>query len=160
MVPRDPDALPALLLPLTRDERATIERAHQEAATNGRTLDEWARDVLLSSLPRFPISLTDRVKEIERAAIEAALIVTGANQVRAAELLGISRRGLIAKLEKLGLKAKPSRRGTRRRRRGKFTATFQRAALRKVDAGQSIDAVARELEVPEALLRGWVRAAR
>jgi len=161
VTPRDADALPALLLPLTADERAAIERAHQASATGaGVPIAQWARDVLLASLPRFPIDLPDRMRDLERAAIEGALLATRANQVRAAALLGISRRGLIAKLEKYGLKPRPRARGTRRRRRGSFTVTFQRAAVRRVTAdGRAIEDVARELDVPEATLRAWLKAA-
>jgi hypothetical protein len=156
------DGIPTLVLQLTADEREAVERAHQESVAGARqTLDEWAREVLLASLTRFPIHLPNRLRDMERAAIEAALVLTGANQVRAAALLGISRRGLIAKLEKLGLKPRPSRRGTRRRMRGRFTATFKRSAVRKVvEAAQPIEQVARDLDVPELLLRAWVKGAR
>ncbi|MBL8603572.1 MAG: sigma 54-interacting transcriptional regulator [Myxococcales bacterium] len=52
-----------------------------------------------------------RVDELERKAIVAALDATGWNQSRAAELLSISRRGLIYKMERHGLKARPGHRG-------------------------------------------------
>ena len=162
MTPRAADPQPALVLPLSSDERAAIERAHDASAAGASVpIAEWARDQLLASLPRFPIDLPGRMRDLERTAIEAALLATRANQVRAAALLGISRRGLIAKLEKYGLKPRPRTRGTRRRRRGRFTATFQRTAARRViEAGHAIEDVARELEVPEATLRAWVKGAR
>jgi two-component system response regulator AtoC len=47
--------------------------------------------------------------EVERAAIVSALEAEGANQTRAAKRLGLSRRALIYKMEKYGLKAPPSR---------------------------------------------------
>jgi DNA-binding NtrC family response regulator/pSer/pThr/pTyr-binding forkhead associated (FHA) protein len=50
----------------------------------------------------------ERVAEVERAAIEAALEACGGNQTRAAQKLGLSRRTLIYKLEKYGLKRRPT----------------------------------------------------
>ncbi len=47
--------------------------------------------------------------EVERAAIVAALEPDGQNQTRAARRLGLSRRALIYKMEKYGLKPPPSR---------------------------------------------------
>jgi len=47
--------------------------------------------------------------EVERAAIVAALETEGQNQTRAARRLGLSRRALIYKMEKYGLKPPPSR---------------------------------------------------
>jgi two-component system response regulator AtoC len=47
--------------------------------------------------------------EVERAAIVAALEADSNNQTRAARRLGLSRRALIYKMEKYGLKAPPSR---------------------------------------------------
>ncbi|MFN0246814.1 MAG: sigma-54 interaction domain-containing protein, partial [Kofleriaceae bacterium] len=50
-----------------------------------------------------------QLAEVERAAIVAALDADGHNQTRAARRLGLSRRALIYKMEKYGLKAAPSR---------------------------------------------------
>ena len=47
--------------------------------------------------------------EVERAAIVAALEADDQNQTRAARRLGLSRRALIYKMEKYGLKPPPSR---------------------------------------------------
>jgi two-component system response regulator AtoC len=47
--------------------------------------------------------------EVERAAIISALEAEGQNQTRAARRLGLSRRALIYKMEKYGLKAPPTR---------------------------------------------------
>jgi DNA-binding NtrC family response regulator len=47
--------------------------------------------------------------EVERAAIVAALEAEDQNQTRAARRLGVSRRALIYKMEKYGLKPPPSR---------------------------------------------------
>jgi DNA-binding NtrC family response regulator len=56
--------------------------------------------------------MRDQIAEVERATIMAALEECGGNQTRAAQKLGVSRRSLIYKLEKYGLKPKPaSRRG-------------------------------------------------
>jgi len=46
--------------------------------------------------------------EVERAAIVAALEAEDQNQTRAARRLGLSRRALIYKMEKYGLKPPPS----------------------------------------------------
>ncbi len=63
----------------------------------GATLNTGARDV------------RGQLAEVERAAIVAALEADGQNQTRAARRLGLSRRALIYKMEKYGLKASPSR---------------------------------------------------
>jgi DNA-binding NtrC family response regulator len=47
--------------------------------------------------------------EVERAAIVTALEAEDQNQTRAARRLGLSRRALIYKMEKYGLKPPPSR---------------------------------------------------
>jgi two-component system response regulator AtoC len=63
----------------------------------GATLNTGARDV------------RGQLAEVERAAIVAALEADGHNQTRAARRLGLSRRALIYKMEKYGLKAAPTR---------------------------------------------------
>ncbi len=65
----------------------------------GATLNTGARDV------------RGQLAEVERAAIIAALEADGQNQTRAARRLGLSRRALIYKMEKYGLKAAPTRGG-------------------------------------------------
>jgi len=52
--------------------------------------------------------LRDRVDALERESLVRALERCGGNQTRAAEALGISRRALIYKMEKFGLKPKPA----------------------------------------------------
>ena len=52
--------------------------------------------------------------EVERAAIVAALEAEEHNQTRAARRLGLSRRALIYKMEKYGLKPMPGQAPTRR----------------------------------------------
>ena len=49
----------------------------------------------------------EQIAEVERAAIVAALDASGGNQTRAAQKLGLSRRALIYKMEKYGLKPPP-----------------------------------------------------
>jgi len=61
-------------------------------------------------IPAGDGDMREQIAEVERAAIVAALEATGGNQTRAAERLGLSRRALIYKLEKHGLKAPPARR--------------------------------------------------
>jgi two-component system, NtrC family, response regulator AtoC len=53
--------------------------------------------------------IRQQLAEIERAAIVEALEQTGGNQTHAAQRLGVSRRTLIYKMEKYGLKPPPSR---------------------------------------------------
>jgi two-component system, NtrC family, response regulator AtoC len=55
--------------------------------------------------------IADQVAAVERAAIVAALEAHGDNQTRAARTLGLSRRALIYKMEKYGLKPPPGSRG-------------------------------------------------
>ena len=55
-----------------------------------------------------------QLEEVERTAIAAALAAHGDNQTRAARALGLSRRALIYKMEKYGLKPPPGAASTRR----------------------------------------------
>jgi DNA-binding NtrC family response regulator len=50
----------------------------------------------------------NRIEAMERAAIVEALAACGGNQTRAAQLLGLTRRALIYRMEKHGLKARPA----------------------------------------------------
>jgi two-component system response regulator AtoC len=52
-------------------------------------------------------ALRDRVDALERRSLVSALEEFSGNQTRAAEKLGISRRALIYKMEKFGLKPRP-----------------------------------------------------
>jgi DNA-binding NtrC family response regulator len=56
-----------------------------------------------------PADMRGHLAEVERAAIVAALDAEDQNQTRAARRLGVSRRALIYKMEKYGLKPPPSR---------------------------------------------------
>ena len=55
--------------------------------------------------------LRDQLADLERAAIVEALETFGGNQTRTAQRLGISRRALIYKMERLGLKPPPAKSG-------------------------------------------------
>ncbi len=65
--------------------------------------DSEVRNLHTTTLP-----LRSKVDEVERGAILAALEAAGWNQSRAAQDLGVSRRGLIYKMERYGLKARPN----------------------------------------------------
>jgi len=97
-----------------RELRNAIERAvvmQSNAVIEPEHLPERVRE----AAPARPVVATDsldvreQLADVERAAIVAALEATGNNQTRAAERLGLSRRALIYKLEKYGLKPAPKR---------------------------------------------------
>jgi DNA-binding NtrC family response regulator len=77
-------------------------------------------EILLEHLPtsvrgaaRAPLgdgSLRDRMDDLERQSIVAALAASDGNQSRTARLLGLSRRALIYKMERYGLKPPPGSR--------------------------------------------------
>ena len=50
--------------------------------------------------------MRQRLEDVERSSIEAALSETGGNRTHAARKLGISRRALIYKLQRTGLARK------------------------------------------------------
>ena len=54
-----------------------------------------------------PATIRDHLAEIERSRITAVLAQTHGNQTHAARVLGLSRRAIIYKMEKYGLKAPP-----------------------------------------------------
>jgi transcriptional regulator with GAF, ATPase, and Fis domain len=98
-----------------RELRNAIERALVLCGDEIRTTDLPER--LGDEAQRVrPISATSDVRgqlaEVERAAIVAALDAEGQNQTRAARRLGLSRRALIYKMEKYGLKAPPKQQVT------------------------------------------------
>jgi transcriptional regulator with PAS, ATPase and Fis domain len=93
-----------------RELRNVIERSAVERRTDVLDL----RDIVGLEAPRATScgTLRDSVDTTELAAISAALDACSGNQTRAARRLGISRRALIYKMERLGLKPPPpSRRG-------------------------------------------------
>ncbi|MFO0684603.1 MAG: sigma 54-interacting transcriptional regulator [Sandaracinus sp.] len=85
-----------------RELRNLLARA--AALGEGSHIDREAIESLLPKLTRNDGPLRGKVDDAERAAIEDALAATQGNQTRAAARLGISRRGLIYKMERYGLK--------------------------------------------------------
>lgn len=96
-----------------RELKNAIERAcvlMNEGVVGVNELPERVRDAALASgAPRQcpEAGMRDQVENVERNALVAALVATGHNQTKAAQRLGISRRALIYKMEKYGLKAAP-----------------------------------------------------
>ena len=95
-----------------RELRNAIERAlvlSSETITAG-DLPDRLHDVAHQVRPIGRSSdVRGHLAEVERAAIVAALEADNNNQTRAARRLGLSRRALIYKMEKYGLKPPPSR---------------------------------------------------
>jgi DNA-binding NtrC family response regulator len=78
-------------------------------------LPDRLREIGARGGPAGPVSdIAGRLEEVERTAIAAALEAHGDNQTRAARALGLSRRALIYKMEKYGLKPPPGSIVTRR----------------------------------------------
>jgi DNA-binding NtrC family response regulator len=76
-------------------DRGTIEVDH---------LPETFRRADQKSSPDATGSIRDRVENLEKQSLELALASEHGNQTRAARRLGLSRRALIYKMEKYGLK--------------------------------------------------------
>ncbi len=88
-------------------ERALVLCGEQITAAD---LPEKLRDARQRVAPVTPAAdMRGHLAEVERAAIVAALEAEDQNQTRAARRLGLSRRALIYKMEKYGLKPPPSR---------------------------------------------------
>gem|GEM_PF-686533 len=104
-----------------RELRNAIERAlvvHREGPLEPAHLPDRIReeasgapDVAAAASPAAgrKVDVREQLAAVERAAIVAALEACGGNQTRAAEKLGLSRRALIYKMEKYGLKRAPAR---------------------------------------------------
>ncbi len=119
--PRITDAARALMRGYSwpgnvRELRNAIERAmvlHNDGVIDVEHLPERVRDATPSGGGQRRITIGDsvdmreRLADVERAAIVAALESVNGNQTRAAQKLGLSRRALIYKLEKYGLKKPP-----------------------------------------------------
>jgi len=86
-------------------ERALILCGEQITSTD---LPDKLRDAAQRTSP-VAADVRGHLAEVERAAIVAALEAEGQNQTRSARRLGLSRRALIYKMEKYGLKAPPNR---------------------------------------------------
>ena len=80
-----------------------IRAEHLPPAVRGESMSDASRD---DGSP-----LREKVGDVERGAIIAALDAAAWNQSRAARELGISRRALIYKMERYGLKARPVQAG-------------------------------------------------
>ncbi len=86
-----------------RELRNILSRT--SAIVDGDALDRHAIESLLPrGAGKAEGPLRGRIGDTERQAIEEALAATGGNQTHAAARLGISRRGLIYKMERYGLK--------------------------------------------------------
>ncbi|HET9623111.1 MAG TPA: sigma 54-interacting transcriptional regulator [Kofleriaceae bacterium] len=96
-----------------RELRNALERALVLATDTitAADLPERIHDASHRTRPVTPTGADVRgqLAEVERAAIVAALEADAGNQTRAARRLGLSRRALIYKMEKYGLKPPPSR---------------------------------------------------
>jgi two-component system, NtrC family, response regulator AtoC len=103
-----------------RELRNAIERAVVVQASGTITADdlpERVRDAGRRARPNLsegPLKdqLRDQLADLERVAIVEALEAFGGNQTRTAKRLGISRRALIYKMERLGLKPPPGSKTT------------------------------------------------
>ncbi len=100
-----------------RELRNAIERAvviQSEGVINAADLPERIKEAGLRADQWTSVSapqdgaMRDQLGAVERAALMRALESVGNNQTRAAKALGISRRALIYKMEKYGLKAPPN----------------------------------------------------
>ena len=95
-----------------RELKNAIERALVLCGDAITTADlpDKLRDAGQRTRPVAPAAdMRGHLAEVERAAIVAALEAEGQNQTRAARRLGLSRRALIYKMEKYGLKPPPNR---------------------------------------------------
>jgi DNA-binding NtrC family response regulator len=103
-----------------RELRNALERAvvvQTSGTITAEDLPDRVRDAGRRARPQIPDGsmrdhLRDQLADLERAAIVEALEQFGGNQTRTAQRLGISRRALIYKLERLGLKPPPGKSGT------------------------------------------------
>ena len=98
-----------------RELRNALERALVLATDTitAADLPERIHDASHRVRPAAPsgADVRGQLAEVERAAIVAALEAEAGNQTRAARRLGLSRRALIYKMEKYGLKPPPARDG-------------------------------------------------
>ncbi|MBK9033059.1 MAG: sigma 54-interacting transcriptional regulator [Myxococcales bacterium] len=85
-------------------ERALVLCDDQVRETD---LPDHVRDATPANPTSAAGDVRGQIADVERAAIVAALAAEGDNQTRAARRLGLSRRALIYKMEKYGLKAPP-----------------------------------------------------
>ena len=94
-----------------RELENELERAHILAesgeAVSVRCLSPRVTDSveqsLKSNLNSGPVKLKDAVEELERRLVREALTKAGGNRTKASEYLGLSRQGLLNKINKYGL---------------------------------------------------------
>jgi len=102
-----------------RELRNALERAvvvQTSGTITAEDLPDRVCDAGRRARPQLPDGsirdhLRDQLADLERAAIVEALENFGGNQTRTAQRLGISRRALIYKMERLGLKPPPAKGG-------------------------------------------------
>jgi DNA-binding NtrC family response regulator len=87
-----------------RELRNAIERAIVLADGGDIELEDLPPEVRRADAPPATGAIRDQLADLEQRRIEEALAAEGGNQTRAAKRLGLSRRALIYKLEKYGLK--------------------------------------------------------
>ena len=87
-----------------RELRNAIERAMVLAEGGDHRARGSAGAVRRGDAPPPTGAIREQVADLERRRIEEALAAENGNQTRAAKRLGLSRRALIYKLEKYGLK--------------------------------------------------------
>ena len=95
-----------------RELKNAIERALVlcDDTITAEDLPDKLRDFTQRTRPiAIAADVRGHLADVERAAIVSALDTEGANQTRAAKRLGLSRRALIYKMEKYGLKPPPSK---------------------------------------------------
>ena len=87
-----------------RELRNAIERAIVLADGGDLKLEDLPEPVRHAESAPKTGAIRDQLADLEQRRIEEALSAEGGNQTRAAKRLGLSRRALIYKLEKYGLK--------------------------------------------------------
>jgi two-component system, NtrC family, response regulator AtoC len=87
-----------------RELRNAIERALVLADGGDLRLEDLPEQVRRGDAPAPTGAIRDQLADLEQRRIEEALAAENGNQTRAAKRLGLSRRALIYKLEKYGLK--------------------------------------------------------
>ncbi|HMB67854.1 MAG TPA: helix-turn-helix domain-containing protein, partial [bacterium] len=104
LAPETAEALSAYAWPGNgRELRNVIEGAAWNARDHGVLRPEHLPVPVADAATGTPKGLPARIAALERREIRAAMARTGGNKKRAAELLGVSRKGLIDRLKRLGL---------------------------------------------------------
>jgi len=85
-------------------EHAVVLAEHGRISAEHLPESVRRREIALPSSPNAAGTVKDKLADLERRSIEEALGAEGGNQTRAARRLGMSRRALIYKIEKYGLR--------------------------------------------------------